>query len=266
MVETWSCESLLPDTRSKVMDIFGKGVVLLKNSTMSLHEIADCFGEAYINDSTERFNISEDAKILRISNQLDKNNKTIGLFSDHDLEWHQDFAHTVGDYHGTAILGISNTHLAPTIFCDLKKAYDNLDDDLREVVEGVSCQHRVTDNVYRDVELTPAMKRLLKMKDYHIDGDYSHSYLKGEIPNRPLVTLHPITKEKSLYLGPATNLDKPEYFADLIKHCEKYEFSIDWEDGDIILFDNLTTMHRRPAFNGIRELHRIQFNYNKISI
>ena len=35
-----------------------------------------------------------------------------------------------------------------------------------------------------------------------------------------------------------------------------------WEDGDIILFDNLSTMHRRPAFKGIRELHRIQFDYS----
>ena len=104
-------------------------------------------------------------------------------------------------------------------------------------------------------------KHLITFTEF-VDSIYSHSYLKGEIPNRPLVTLHPITKEKSLYLGPATNLDKPEYFADLIKHCEKYEFSIDWEDGDIILFDNLTTMHRRPAFNGIRELHRIQFDYS----
>lgn len=246
--------------------LFQERVVLLKDSNMSLYDIANIFGEAYVNDPTERFNISADAKILRISNQVDENNKPIGLFSDHDLEWHQDFAHTVGDYHGTAILGISNTHFAPTIFCDLKKAYDNLDDSLRELVEGISCQHRVTNDVYRDVEITPAMKRLLKMKDYYIDGDYSHTYLKGEIPDRPLVNEHPITKEKSLYLGPATNLNKPDFFNDLIKHCEQYQFSIDWEDGDIILFDNLTTMHRRPAFKGIRELRRIQFDYSKVSI
>mgnify|MGYP000997504552 CR=1 FL=1 len=34
-----------------------------------------------------------------------------------------------------------------------------------------------------------------KMKDYFIDGNYSHTYLKGETPIRPLVNVHPITKE-----------------------------------------------------------------------
>ena len=69
--------------------LFQERVVLLKDSNMSLYDIANIFGEAYVNDPTERFNISADAKILRISNQVDENNKPIGSVSYTHLRAHE---------------------------------------------------------------------------------------------------------------------------------------------------------------------------------
>ena len=36
-----------------------------------------------------------------------------------------------------------------------------------------------------------------------------------------------------------------------------------WNEGDIIVYDNLRMMHRRDAFEGERILWRIQFNYEE---
>jgi alpha-ketoglutarate-dependent taurine dioxygenase len=47
---------------------------------------------------------------------------------------------------------------------------------------------------------------------------------------------------------------------------EKYAYHHDWEDGDIVMADQMSGMHKRWAFELMHErlLHRIGFNYDKI--
>lgn len=59
-----------------------------------------------------------------------------------------------------------------------------------------------------------------------------------------------------------------EIKSSIMKHMlqEKYTYHHDWEDGDIVMADQMSGMHKRWAFDLMHErlLHRIGFNYDKI--
>ena len=67
-------------------------------------------------------------------------------------------------------------------------------------------------------------------------------------------------------------MDDPVEYAEikdsLMKHMlqEKYTYHHDWEDGDIVMADQWSGMHKRWAFELMHErlLHRIGFDYDKI--
>lgn len=74
----------------------------------------------------------------------------------------------------------------------------------------------------------------------------------------PIVCTHPETARRSLYVGPhltryIAGLDKQEsdtLLAELYAHLEQPRFvwTHEWQVGDLVLFDNRPTMHRRLAF------------------
>jgi taurine dioxygenase len=85
----------------------------------------------------------------------------------------------------------------------------------------------------------------------------------------PLVATHPQTGRKLLYLDYATEVEVvglghsegAELIAGLREHLNqaKYYYRHQWSVGDIVLWDNLATLHNRPAFdpNQRRVLKRI---------
>ena len=86
----------------------------------------------------------------------------------------------------------------------------------------------------------------------------------------PLVLRHPATGRKALYLGRRRNgyvvglpLDESEALLDeLWAHASKPEFAVAhrWRRGDLVMWDNRCTMHRRDSFDPAarRILHRTQ--------
>jgi alpha-ketoglutarate-dependent taurine dioxygenase len=86
----------------------------------------------------------------------------------------------------------------------------------------------------------------------------------------PLVCVHPETKRRLLYLGRRRNayiagLSLPESEAlldQLWSYASREELAWhnEWQVGDLVLWDNRCTMHRRDAFNATsrRILHRTQ--------
>lgn len=234
--------------------------------------IGEMFGtvlENKMSSSDANFAVDQDAKLLRVSN-IRKDNKPAGLFGHNDLEWHNDFAHSPGEFHGTLLYNETGGELAETIFSDTRSAYRDLSDDLREKLDDVIGYHRVTVKAYRR-GLTKAEQRLLAKTSWKPDNaEYSLACVHDDDTPRPLAPLHPVTNTRALYLGPATyvgsdpDLDDATY-GDLVKHCEqdKYIYSHAWQPGDVVIFDNLSTMHRRGAFDGDRTLWRMQFSYDK---
>jgi len=84
----------------------------------------------------------------------------------------------------------------------------------------------------------------------------------------PIVIRHPVSGDKALYLGRRLNayvvglpLAESERLLDTIwSYVETAVYKHQWALGDLVLWDNRTTMHRRDAFDpkARRVMHRTQ--------
>ena len=244
---------------------FDKKIIVLKSNRPLLAEqiksLGLKFGSLYQNPCGENFFVDKDPCILRVS---DNSDKIKGLFHNFELNWHQDFAHTPGDFHGTLLYNKENGEKAVTYFIDAQKCFATLPDVIKKKYENLSLDHTVSSKAFVNKSLTNSEKRLLKMKKYKINGYYSSACLNGRV-SRPLFPTHPKTGKKSVYLSPATvdpaPLEKDYFF--ILNHCIQYSKAFYWETNDSLLFDNLSLIHSRSGFQGKRELYRLQFNYEK---
>jgi taurine dioxygenase len=125
------------------------------------------------------------------------------------------------------------------------------------------------------------VQRIRRMAIKH-DGTYDSggNVRKGMMPNddpvqsagtmHPIVIVQPETGEHTLYLGRRRNawiaglpLEESERLLNIIwsyATAQAVTLRHRWQLGDVVLWNNLTTMHRRDAFpaNEYRTLHRSQ--------
>jgi taurine dioxygenase len=142
-----------------------------------------------------------------------------------------------------------------TYFCGMYHAYDSLPDSLKSRIEGRILKHDGTYNSggYLRQGVTPVDDPVTSPGACH-----------------PLVCTHPETKRCALYLGrrrnayvPGLPLAESEALLDelwSIATREEFTWHNQWQVGDVVLWDNRCTMHRRDAFdlNSRRVLHRTQ--------
>jgi len=138
-------------------------------------------------------------------------------------------------------------------------------------------------NMYRSYEALPyALKQRVAGRRVKHDGTYnSGGYVRqGVTPTddpreapgmyHPLVCTHPETRRKCLYLGRRRNayieglaLAESEALLDEVWHCatrDELTWYNTWRVGDVVLWDNRCTMHRRDPFDASsrRIMHRTQ--------
>ena len=89
-------------------------------------------------------------------------------------------------------------------------------------------------------------------------------------PTHPLVRVHPVTGKRALYLGRRRNSyiegysreDSDALLEALWAHATEARFIYQhvWKLGDLVMWDNRSTMHRRDPFDGTarRIMHRTQ--------
>lgn len=205
--------------------------------------------------ATAVFDTPESDYVLTISNVV-LDGKPIGELGDSEAFWHQDMTYHPHPPVGAALYALE---LPPTggntQFCDLYRAYETLPPELGERVEALGCVHDIT----RD-----SSGRLRK-------GHVPTTDPRGaQGPVHPLVAVHPHTGRRHLYLGrrpfayvPGLSLEDSEALLNqLWQHCAKPEllWTQVWELGDLVLWDNRCTMHRRDAFDPAtrRVMHRTQ--------
>jgi alpha-ketoglutarate-dependent 2,4-dichlorophenoxyacetate dioxygenase len=167
--------------------------------------------------------------------------------------WHTDasFQDPAGRY-STLSARVIPPVKANTEFADMRQAYDELADDMKRRLEGLTVHHSI------------AYSRQLLGFTFSAQ---EMETLQGAV--HPLVRTNPRTGRKSLYLASHANrimeMPVPEgrlLLADLMLHALQRHliFSHEWRDGDFVIWDNLATMHRATAFDDAkyrRELRRV---------
>ncbi len=244
----------------KNIDIYG--VLIFRNQPLTDDEqvnFSEYFGK--IEHSGKKSNITKESdrrlssKLADVSN-IDKKSNVFKksdprrIFNLGNRLWHSDssFKKNPAKY---SILS-SKTVVkkgGDTEFSDMRLAYENLKDDLKDRIENLYCEHSL---IYSRQRLGFDMEKVLS---------------KNEIKNfkpilQPMVRKMIETNRKTLYLsshiGKIKGWLRPDamcFVDDLIEHATQKTFKYvhKWKINDLVMWDNRQTMHRVRSFDDVNE-------------
>lgn len=235
-------------------------VVLIREQRLTDEDLIDFsrgFGEldwAPVQETGRRF-VDGHPEIYVVSNVIE-NGTPIGSLGSGEAVWHTDMSYLEIPPKASVLYALTVPAVGgDTYFCNMYAAYDSLPSALQNQISGLNLKHDATYNSggYVRQGLTPVDDPLTSPGVYH-----------------PVVTTNPETGRKALYLGRRRNayvaglsLAESETLLDeLWRYATQPELTWhnEWRAGDLVLWDNRCTMHRRDAFDPSlsRILHRTQ--------
>jgi taurine dioxygenase len=189
-----------------------------------------------------------------VSNVLDARGEPIGALGDGEAAWHTDMSYLPHPPDASMLYSLEIPgEGGDTCFASMKLALANMPQALRQRLLGLQIKHDGTYDSGGNLR-----KGLAASNDPRNSVGTPH----------PIVIEHPVSGEAALYLGRRRNayimgleLDESERLLDEIwSFVETAVYRHRWALGDLVLWDNRTTMHRRDAFDprARRVKHRTQ--------
>ncbi len=189
-------------------------------------------------------------QIMILSNMLE-NGRPIGL-SDAGQSWHTDMSYSKTIAFANVLYGIKipvrdGKTLGNTEFCNMHVAYEGLPAELKQKLEGKTVLH--------DFNKFWEMMRREK-------GSQRPPLTEAQRQQKPPVShpifwTHPLTGRRVLYANPGYSMrinelpekESDEILAFLFEHQtqEKYRYAHVWEEGDLMLWEDIGTIHNAVA-------------------
>jgi taurine dioxygenase len=235
-------------------------VLLFRDQVLSDHELiafSRRLGDldwAPIQDTGH--NIVKGLPEIWIVSNVKLNGEPIGSLGDGEAVWHTDMSYLDLPPKASMLYSLEiPSSGGNTSFCSMYAIYDALPGKLKDRIAGLKIKHDGT---------------------YTSGGQVRQGVTPADDPRRspgavhPLVCTHPDTGKRALYLGRRRNayiagLDRADSEAlldELWSYAVQPQFAWEhvWKVGDLVLWDNRCTMHRRDAFdpNSRRIMHRTQ--------
>lgn len=193
---------------------------------------------------------------LYVVSNVRENGVAIGSLGSGEAVWHTDMSYLPSPPKASLLYSLEVPEVGgDTSFCDMYRAFDALPEALRQRVMGLRVKHDGT---------------------YNSGGYVREGVVPTEDPRaapgmiHPLVCTHPDSGRQMLYLGrrrmswiEGMELAESETLLDEIwDHATRAElgFTHHWAVGDLVMWDNRNSMHRRDPFddNARRVMHRTQ--------
>ena len=170
-------------------------------------------------------------KEIFIVSNIEEHGTPIGALGNNELSFHSDLSYLKRPGTISVLYAIEIPRTGgETQWCNCYKAYEALDDDLKDRLKGLRAVHRH----YNEDQNPPE----------HVD--------------HPVVRTHPETGRKSLYVGShltkyivgLPSAESEALLHQLFEHAAGPEFvwTHHWQVGDLVMWDNRPTMHRREPF------------------
>ena len=224
-----------------------------------LLEFARLFGKIDLPRKTRIDNdpwIPEHPEIVIVSNLKDESGNALGALGAGEAFWHSDMTYLDEVPLASLLYAIEiPDHGGETEFSNQCMAYDTMPDDLLTRIEGRQLVH---DHVHNSTgEITP-------------NWEEQKTSLETPGAHHPIAVRHHATGHKHLMLGrrphaliTGLELDESEALLDsLWAHATQDQFAWQhvWKAGDLIIWDNWSTMHHRNPFDDShrRIMHRTQ--------
>ena len=193
-------------------------------------------------------------EVYIVSNVLDKQGEPIGALGDGEAAWHTDMSYAPHPPDASMLYSLEiPARGGDTWFASMKAALAGMPKALVERIRTLDIKH---DGTY---DSGGFLRKGLKASD---DPRSSVG------TPHPIVIEHPASREPALYLGRRRNayimgLDVAEserLLDEIWSFVEAALYRHRWAVGDLVLWDNRTTMHRRDAFDpkARRVMHRTQ--------
>jgi taurine dioxygenase len=199
-------------------------------------------------------------EIMILSNMRDANGRPIGA-RDAGQDWHTDMSYSETIAFANVLYALKVPHrggqpLGGTEFANMHAAYDRLPDDLKARLDGMTVLHDF--NKFWDVMLRRpgTWRKPLTEEQRRRKPPVSH----------PIFLTHPITGRRVLYANPGYAIrinelperDSDDILAFLFEHQlqPRYRYLHRWSEGDVLLWDDIGTLHNAHADYGPDE-HRL---------
>jgi len=209
---------------------------------------------APIQETGRRF-VEGHPEIYVVSNVIE-NGVPMGSLGSGEAVWHTDMSYLETPPKASILYALETPSAAgDTWFCNMYRAWDSLPDAIRTRISGLTLKHDATYNSggYVRQGLAAIDDPLTSPGVYH-----------------PLAPTHPETGRRVLYLGRRRNAyvsglplaESEALLEELWSYATRDEFAWrhQWRPGDLVVWDNRATMHRRDPFDpdSRRILHRTQ--------
>jgi taurine dioxygenase len=199
----------------------------------------------------------QDLSYISVISNIVENGKAIGNLGAYEALWHTDMSYVDRPPMASALYALEVPPSGgDTGFSNQYLAYESLPAETRRRLDGLKLRH--------DASLNSA-------------GELRRGFTEVTDPRQtpgalhPLVRTHPVTGRKALYLGRRRNayiegfdLADSESLLDTLWESAsdtRFTWYQQWRVGDLVMWDNRCTLHRRDAFDPTtrRLMHRTQF-------
>ena len=188
---------------------------------------------------------------MMILSNMVENGRPVGI-ADAGQDWHTDMSYSRLVAFANVLYGIkiprrAGRALGNTAFCSTRAAYDALPNDLKRRLAGMSVLHDFN-------KFWEMMRRERGSKRPPL----TEAQRKAKPPvSHPIFLTHPLTGRRVLYANPGYSMrinELPQQESDdilsfLFKHQtqDKYRYAHVWEEGDLMLWEDVGTIHNAVA-------------------
>jgi taurine dioxygenase len=239
-----------------IVDALGRhGVLRFPRQELTAHELKEFsawFGALEVNVANMFYEPGL-PEVMILSNIVE-NGKAVGL-SDAGQSWHTDMSYSETIAFCNVLYGITIPHrngqpLGNTEFSDMRAAYEDLPGDLKQKLEGKTVLHDFN-----------KFWEMMRREKGSARPPLTEAQRKAKPPvSHPIFLTHPITRRKHLYANPGYAIrinELPEKESDeilkfLFEHQTslKYRYVHRWHVGDVLMWDNMRTIHNAVADYG----------------
>jgi taurine dioxygenase len=249
------------DHRVVVQALGENGMICIPDQHISAGELkafAQRFGTLEINVANS-FMDDDHPEVMILSN-IKKDGKPIGL-SDAGQDWHTDMSYSKDIAFANVLYGLEiptrdGEPLGCTEFANMHQAYDDLPEELKTKLAGRTATH----------DFNKFWEKMRSEKGSSRPALTPEQRAKKPPVLQPIFLTHPITGRTVLYANPGYTMqidgmdtqESDEILAFLFKHQlqEKYRIKHMWKKFDVIMWDNIGTLHNAVADYGPDE-HRL---------